>query len=401
MKKNKKHTCPDCGAAPTNHTVAWLSVFLREYLSPFERVALPKFSPAFMERFSLGLMRVFQFLRLGKTTYLPIEEDSWRTKALWGEALKRDITMEEFHFLNIGQEMFCAKKDGITRCFDGLPRPYGEASESLEWMDNKAEMRKRFAAAGIPIAKGGVARTRKEADTLFDSLEKPIIVKPKIGSRSRHTTTAIFNREMFHRACERAHKLSPWIIIEEELSGPVFRATLVGGKTVAVMRRDPAAVIGDGVHTVSELTETENARPERQGPLFHHVPTEEDAGATNILSEQGLRWDSVPSKGKIVLLGRKTSRGVGGATTDVTDDVHVDNRELFDAVARVLNDSLVGIDFIMEDISCSWKVQKKAGILECNSLPFIDLHHYPLNGRSHNIAAALWDLIYPNSRTDR
>lgn len=397
MAEILKNSCPDCGSAPTNHTVAWLSVFLREYLTPFERIAMPKFSSAFMERFSLGLMRAFQFLRLGRTTYAPAENDTWRTKVLWEEALRRGITMEEFHFLNVGQDMFCAKFNGATRCFDGLPRPYGEASDGLEWMDNKAEMRRRFAVARIPIARGGVARNSREAEALFASLEKPVIVKPKIGSRSRHTTTGISDRAAFAAARACAHKLSPWIIIEEELSGPVFRATLVGGKTVAVMRRDPAAVIGDGVHTVRELAQIENKRLERQGPLFHHVPIDTEESSA-LLLRQGLSWKDVPEKGHIVLLGGKTSRGSGGGTTDVTDNVHPDNEELFASVARVLGDSLVGIDFIMEDVSRSWKEQKKAGIIECNSLPFIDLHHYPLSGEPRNVAAAVWDLAFPDSK---
>jgi D-alanine-D-alanine ligase-like ATP-grasp enzyme len=392
-----KSTCPDCGSAPTNHAVAWISVFLREYLSPFERYLFPKVTPEFMERMSAICMRGFQKLRLGKTTYEPTEKDNWRTRVLWEEAIKRGITLEEFHFLNIGEDLFFAEYKGKQRCFDGVPRPYGEASSGLEWMDNKPVMREQFAAAGIPIARGAVARDWKQAQEIFNSLEKPVIVKPKIGSRSRHTTTGILDSKTFHEACIRAWKLAPWVLIEEELAGPVFRATLVGKKVIAVMRRDPAAVIGDGIHTVRELAALENKRPERQGPLFHHVPEEGDE-ATEFLTKNGMTWDSIPQREQIVLLGMKTSRGVGGGTTDVTETVHPDNIELFEKVANLLDDSLVGIDFIMQDTSRSWKEQLKAGIIECNSMPFIDLHHYPLNGKAINVAGAVWDLVFPESK---
>lgn len=397
MATHSEHSCPDCGAAPTNHTVAWLSVYLREYMAPFERIMLPKLSAQFMERAYSAIMRTFQFLRLGKTTYAPTEKDTWRARVLWDEAIRRGIVMEEFHFLGAGQDLFFAKFKGETRCFDGLPRPYGESSDALDWMDNKAEMRKRFAAAGIPIARGGVARTQKEAAVLFATLEKPVIVKPKIGSRSRHTTTGLADLTTFNCACDCAWKISPWVLIEEELTGPVFRATLVGGKLIAIMRRDPAAVIGDGMHTVRELAEIENKRPERHGPLFHEVPTNGD-DAEVFLKQQNLAWNTVPEKDKIVHLGMKTSRGVGGSTTDVTNVAHPDNKELLMSVGTLLGDSLVGIDFIMSDITKSWKDQKKAGIIECNSMPFIDLHHYPLNGEPINVAGALWDIIFPDSR---
>ena len=81
----------------------------------------------------------------------------------------------------------------------------------------------------------------------------------------------------------------------------------------------------------------------------------------------------------------------------MTDSVHPDNMALFEKIGRVLDDPLVGIDFIIEDMSRSWKTQKNCGVIECNSMPFIDLHHYPLYGKPRDAAGALWDLIYKNS----
>ncbi len=390
-------SCPDCGSAPTNHKIAWLSVFIGSFIWPFQEKIMPKLSPQFVERASIPLTRIAQLLHLGKTTYAPDDTDNWRTRALWDEANIRGIKMEEFHLLGIGNDLFIAKWHEKKRCFDGLPRPYGEESQALSWMDDKEIMRKKFTEAGIPVAPGGVAWSREEADALFCKLEKPLIVKPKIGSRSRHTTTHISDIETFRLACKKAWQLSPWILIEEELEGPVFRGTLVSQKVVAVMRRDPACVIGDGTHTVRELAEIENKRPERQGPLFHHVP-ENGSDAEKDLERQGVTWDSIPKKNEIICLAMKTSRGVGGATTDVTDEVHPDNIELLEKVGHLLKDSLVGIDFIMKDISVSWKEQKHAGIIECNSMPFIDLHHYPLNGKPRNIAGIIWDLVFPDSK---
>ncbi|KKQ85683.1 MAG: hypothetical protein UT09_C0044G0001, partial [Parcubacteria group bacterium GW2011_GWF2_38_8] len=36
-----------------------------------------------------------------------------------------------------------------------------------------------------------------------------------------------------------------------------------------------------------------------------------------------------------------------------------------------------------------WFVEQHCGIIECNSLPFIDLHHYPLFGKPNNVASKL------------
>ncbi len=114
-----------------------------------------------------------------------------------------------------------------------------------------------------------------------------------------------------------------------------------------------------------------------------------------------LHWNktpnSIPRFGEIIPIGQKTSRGCGGGITDVTDIIHKDNKELLEKAAHVVDDPIIGIDFIMDDITVSWKEQPRAGIIECNSAPFIDLHHFPLIGKPHNVAGKVWDIIYPLS----
>ena len=94
----------------------------------------------------------------------------------------------------------------------------------------------------------------------------------------------------------------------------------------------------------------------------------------------------------------KASRGLGGGATDVTDETHPDNIALLEKIAQVLDDPLVGVDFIIEDASKSWREQERCGVIECNSAPFIDLHLYPLKGKPRDTAGALWDLVYPASK---
>jgi cyanophycin synthetase len=131
--------------------------------------------------------------------------------------------------------------------------------------------------------------------------------------------------------------------------------------------------------------------PARKGPYFH--PIQLDQAAEKELVWQHLNIESIPSQGQRVTLNQKINWGVGGTTADVTDDVHPDNIELFETVAHVLRAPIVGIDFIISDISRSWKDTERCGIIECNSMPFFDNHHLPFEGRPRNVAARIWDMV--------
>ena len=93
-----------------------------------------------------------------------------------------------------------------------------------------------------------------------------------------------------------------------------------------------------------------------------------------------------------VTLHQKINWSLGGTTADVTEEIHSDNIKLFEDVARVLQTPTVGIDFIINDISTSWKDAKRCGILECNSMLFFDNHHLPFEGKPRNVASAIWDM---------
>ncbi len=395
--------CPDCEPAQVNHLIirsgAYLGLVLKPLLSPIDRLLRLAPTARSFSLFDLAgplALRAAAFLRIGVLTSELTEDDSDRTRCLVEEARRRGITIAQFK-LGAFKDIFIATYGGTTRCFDGLPRPVGPEAESLSWMDNKPKMRERFIESGIPVARGASAFSEREAVRIFHSLTKPAIVKPYSGSRSRHTTIHIETEAQLKTAFRNAKVLSPYALLEEELEGFVYRGTLIGGKLVAVMRREPPHIIGNGRESVRVLVERENARPERHAHTFHPIAMEDDARAE--LSRQGLKEENIPQKGELVTLHPKISRGVGASTTDVTDLVHPRTIALLEQIGRVLKDPLVGVDFIVSDITQPIGEQRRAGIIECNSLPFIDLHHYPLNGAPRNVAGALWDLIFPDSQT--
>ena len=414
--------CKDCEPAQESHFVAYTTVVLGWIDEPFfdlmERM-FNNLAEKLSDAITLPFFKLMIFLKLGYYTDTYDDKDTWRTKCFWDEANRRGVKMREFHLGPI-RDGFVAEyspRDGgakKTLIFDGLPRPGFKDSASLKWMDNKGIMKVKFLKEGLPVAPGGVAFTKNKALKIFKRLQKKekttVITKPNLGSRSRHTTIHIDTKEKLIVGFEKAKKLSPLVVIEEEFRGSLFRGTLVGGKLAGVIRRDFPQVTGDGIHTLQELMDEENKRPERAGPIFHKITIDKEANAE--LQRQNIKLSDTVEKDRVITFSQKTSRGCGGTTTEVTDITHPENVEMLEHVAKFLDDPLIGVDFIIEDITKSWKEparnaspndaggEQHSGIIECNSLPFIDLHHYPLFGKPNNIAAKLWDLVLPESKID-
>ncbi|MBI5139266.1 hypothetical protein HZA26_01505, partial [Candidatus Nomurabacteria bacterium] len=272
-----KH-CKDCEPAQEIHMVAYTSVVLGMIDQPifnFIELIFKNTAEKLSNRLTLPFFNLMVALRLGHFTDKPNDHDTLRTKCFWGEATRRGIKMREFHLGKI-EDAFIAEYKGKTITFDGLPRPDTSTSHALRWMDDKGIMKKKFKKEGIPVAPGGVAFTWRKAKQIFNNLKKPVITKPNLGSRSRHTMIHINTLEDLEVGFKKAKKLSPLVVVEEELRGYLFRGTLVNKKLVGVVKRDQPEVVGDGVHSVLELWKKENERAERAGPIFHKIPLDSE-----------------------------------------------------------------------------------------------------------------------------
>jgi cyanophycin synthetase len=394
--------CIECGGAQTNHRLEWLSnlfVEITGHYFPFFSSVRRFFEPI-ADPIANGIIfitvKVLVLLRLGKLSPKLANDDGFRARSLVNSANARGIECLQFRFMGRPTDFHIARYKGKSLFFVNIPRPNGRSSAALEWMDGKGNLREFLAAHHLSTPRGGRAATLSHALDIFRSLQKPVVVKPNLGSRSRHTTLGVRDEKTFIKAFQTAKELSPWVETEEELRGPLYRATLIGGKLSGVLRRDPAGVWGDGAHTVEELMKIANQNPRRHAPPFHALRLGEET--IDYLKRRSINPRDVPTKGTFIPFGDKASRGEGGATVEVTEAVHPDNKEMFEQVARLLADPAIGLDFIIDDISRSWRETSRAGVIECNSAPFIDLHHYPLEGEARDVAGMLWEVVFPEAK---
>jgi D-alanine-D-alanine ligase-like ATP-grasp enzyme len=192
--------------------------------------------------------------------------------------------------------------------------------------------------------------------------------------------------EELARAFGSAKKIGRYVSVEKHLSGSVCRATVVGNKLAGFFEAHPPRVIGDGISTISELVEKRNAR--KPGRVSNIVVTDEHR---HFLRRQGISPDSVLEKGRTIDLSHRTGRLFGGETRELLDTVHPKLRDYAERAAKTLNVPLVGFDLIIKNPESDPDAQEW-GIIEANSLAFIDLHYLPLHGKPSNPAAAVWRL---------
>jgi cyanophycin synthetase len=344
-----------------------------------------------LHRFALPLFRFLAACGLGSLTTKKDPRDSTRTATLFDSAKRNGIDLYHFRLFDTGSYGFMlAHKEGRYVLFYTMPRP--RFSDAYFWLDDKALLKEFLLAHNLPAAGGGAATSEADVRTLFNKYRVPFIAKPHAGSRGRHTTINITTMEEAVRAFHIAHQLSSWVVFEEELQGTLYRVTVIDGMMVAAAQRDFPGVYGDGVHTVRELCDATAHDPKRDRFVFFPVTPNERADAQ--LETQRLSWSSIPDKGVFVRLNDKISRLHGAITIDVTDNVHPENRALFEHIVQTMDDPLIGMDFIMEDITRSWKEQERCGVVECNSMPYIDLHEYIYEGTPRPVGDALWKSVF-------
>jgi D-alanine-D-alanine ligase-like ATP-grasp enzyme len=307
-----------------------------------------------------------------------------RAQVLWAEAQRRNIKIEEIKLFGRPIDLYRAYVSDKPIYFMNLPRKEKAAASNLTWVDDKYLLKQKLLAHHLPVAPGGSFTTLKSALKAFDALEKPVIVKPRAGSRGRHTTTFVYTKEDLTKAFKIAKQLCHWVIVEEHLFGDVQRGTIIGGQLVGVLGGSSPQVTGDGVHTIAELIKIADAKKPDKVKDIKVNPY--------FMNRQNLAMDAILSAGRTVMLSEKIGVNYGGTSYDCTKETHPDTKQMLVEAGKVLDISIIGFDFIIPDITKSYKEQK-CGIIEANGAPFIQLHHDPLIGESINAAKFVWDLV--------
>ena len=267
--------------------------------------------------------------------------------------------------------------------------PLSSAS-SLALCTHKEATRLRLGRAGVPVPKGRTFRNGDfdTARQFADSLGYPVVVKPAMGVRGIGVVAGIQDRSELDLAFEqlRQSKLGEQdFIVEKHISGKDYRIVVIGDEVVAAILRDPASVVGDGVHNVAELIVRKNAT-RRLNPHLWGRPILYGPAARYQLAREGLTLESVPPAGERVLLSNSCSLSQGGDSVDVLDELHPSVRQACVAAVKAIPGlAFCGVDFLLEDHRKPLSEQE-GGICELNAHAAIGNCEYPTYGEPRQVA---------------
>ena len=256
--------------------------------------------------------------------------------------------------------------------------------------------------AGISVAQGKVFKKEdcREIMGYCKEIGFPIVLKPWGGSHGRGVVIGIKNSRELAIEVERIFKIEKSIIAEKMFIGHEYRIIATRDKFLAAVNRIPANVEGDGISSIGKLIRIKNGDP-RRGDSYGDPLLKIKIGKDVMLNlkQQKLSLNSIPEKGVRVLLLKNSNISTGGDSIDVTDKVHPDIQKIaIDAVRAIPGLGYGGVDF-MTSRDISKKPSKNSYIIvEINSSPGFDIHHFPYEGESRDVASGIIDALFPETR---
>lgn len=248
---------------------------------------------------------------------------------------------------------------------------------------------------GLPVPKQSDVYDAEDAVESAESLGYPVVVKPLDANHGRGVSIGLTNADQVRVAFAAAAEHSSTVLVETFIQGLDHRMLVVNGELVAVAKRVPGHVIGDGESTISQLVEQVNQDP-RRGIGHEKVLTriEIDEQALRLMGKAGKTIESVLPAGEVFYLRSTGNLSTGGTAIDVTDVCHPDNREMAVRAVAAVGLDVGGVDFLSPDITRSWR-DVGGGICELNAAPGFRMHVAPSEGKARDVAGKVLDMLFP------
>ena len=256
---------------------------------------------------------------------------------------------------------------------------------------------------GLPVPRQQLVYSEREAVRAARRIGYPVVVKPLDANHGRGVSINLAEDDQvataFDVARENARGRS--VLVESFIEGMDHRMLVVNDELVAVAKRVPGHVTGDGRRSVRELVDIVNEDP-RRGIGHEKVLTrlELDHQAKRLMEKAGIDEETVLPEGHVFYLRSTANLSTGGTAIDMTDVVHPDNREMAVRAVQAVGLDVGGVDFLTADITKSYK-DIGGAIVEVNAAPGFRMHVAPSEGEPRDVAGKVMDMLFPPGTPSR
>jgi cyanophycin synthetase len=318
------------------------------------------------------------------------------TGSIVEEAERRKIP-----FIRLNRHSLVQLGYGANQCRVQATIASTTSSIAVEIACDKEETKNLLEASEIPVPRGKIIYDEEDLQSAIDKIGYPIVTKPVNGNHGKGATTNIRNWEDAVAGLAAAKVYGRAVICERFITGRDFRVLVVNYKFVAAALRTPAAVTGDGKHTIQQLIDIVNSDP-RRGYGHEKVLTaiKVDGFTMDMLNKKEYTLETVLADKEELWLKPTANLSTGGTATDVTDFVHPTNVFMCERIARIIGLNICGIDIMADDLFTPI-TENGGAVLEVNAAPGFRMHLDPTEGLPRNVAEPVIDMLYPPGSTAR
>lgn len=320
------------------------------------------------------------------------------TLLLLKEAKKRGIKCENIEYTNVYKLSY---KNRVQYFYAQIPST--TTAVAAHCCNNKNVTNNILINNKVSVNKSLLIKkddSRSYKEKIYNSLRKPIAVKPANSLRGNNVFLNVSNKNDFFSSLKKIfdaygdQRVS--VLVEEMFVGEEYRILATQNKILSVIHRLPANVVGDGVSSIKKLVKIKNTDPLRKSVnTYKKIKLEKTVKA--YLALQGLTIDSVLKKDQQVYLHPSTASDMdlGGDTIDITASIHPSVKKVALQVMKSIPGlSLAGIDYMSQDIFSN-QTPARYRIIEVNTSPSLDWNEFPLVGKRRNVSFEILKIMFP------
>ncbi len=265
---------------------------------------------------------------------------------------------------------------------------------------NKAIVKKLLEASSLPFIPGEEFWPKQESyiHKFADYLEFPVVLKPSIGSNGTNVFLNINSHEEIDTILPVLLKSegSPSFLIEKHINGEDLKVFITRQGKYAAITRELPYVIGDGISSIKELIDAENAQRLNELGIRRLAPIPVDSETTHHLDLTGNKLSDIPSKDTTIIVRGNANVGTGALSVDCTDQLSDGFVDMCKKVLKIYpNLPYAAIDFIVPSVKEA--SSDNSYICEINTLPSLGIHMAPAKGKGQNVAAMIIDMLFPET----